>query len=127
MDLVEHAEDSIDPAYPFITKLNLKTDVSHRCIIDNVYNKWISCYTFDFYNAHTLTDINLHEIQDWYDDGCNMPVSFLFEKMKIKQYMSPLFKTFHISKIHTIEGPMLMFNNKPTSIARHQIKLIKTH
>ncbi len=127
MELIDHIEDATDQDYPFITKINLKSDTTHRCIIDNVYNKWVSCYTFDFYNAHTLTDINLDEIQEWYHSGCNMPISFLFEKMKIKQYMCPLFKTFHISKIQSIEGPVFMFNSKPTSIARHQIKLVKTY
>lgn len=125
MELVEHLDDAINDEYPFITKLILKNNITHRCIVDNVYNKWISCYTLDFYHAHTLTDINLTEIHKWYDDGCNMPISFLFEKLNIKPYMLPLFKTFHTSKIQTIEGQVLVFNTKPTSIARHQIKLIK--
>jgi hypothetical protein len=125
MELVEHLDEVVNEDYPFITNLILKNNTSHKCIVDNVHNKWIGCYTLDFYNAHTLTDINLTEIHNWYENGCNMPISFLFEKLNIKQYMSPLFKTFHFSKIQTIEGPVLMFNTKPTSIARHQIKLIK--
>jgi hypothetical protein len=90
-----------------------------------VYSKSVCIYLIDPKLSHDSLNAILNESLDWYNKGCVEPISISFERIGIKQYAAPLCKTFNISAIIEVAGPVHTFYEKPSLIKKQQIRVEK--
>lgn len=125
LESVQHNDAVIDPEYPYITSITLKNKNAFSCIVDNTYAKTICVYHLDPYDK----DPNIAQIvsitTDWFNEGCSIPISVIFERSGLKPKTSLVCRTYNISNIAEIDGPVYSFFDKPLTIKKQQIRVEK--
>lgn len=122
---VPHNSADIDETYPFLSLFTLKNNVVYKGVVDNVYSKSVCMYLIDPKVSHESVKTIITESTNWYNNGCIEPISISFERAGLKQFAAPLCKSFNISAIINVEGPVHTFYEKPTLIKKQQIRVEK--
>jgi hypothetical protein len=120
-----HNDTIIDEKYPYITSITLKNKQPFTCVIDNTYNKTICVYHLNPLHTDDSVQQMLSICDGWYEEGCQVPISILFERNGIKSIASPLCRTYNISNTVQINGPVYSFFNKPSVVKKQQVRIEK--
>lgn len=122
---IQHDSAIIDDLYPYLTELHFKNNNTVKGVIDNVYSKSICIYLMDPSLSSNHFDVIYEAVNQWYENGCCKPISVSFEIAGIKDYVAPLCKSYNISNIIEINGPVYSFYDKPALIKKQQIRVEK--
>lgn len=125
LESVQHDDAIIDSKFPYITSITLKNKNPFSCVVDNTYAKTICVYHLDPY----IDDPNITQIinvtSEWFNGGCTIPISVIYERVGLKPTTSLICRTYNLSNIADINGPVYSFFDKPLTIKKQQIRIEK--
>lgn len=121
LEQIPHNDTPLDK--PYLCNIKLKTYTLTG--VAQIQNKIITILVVDpYYSIYDINDV-YSVLDQWYENGHDVPVTVEFEKAKLKYLSVPLIKAVHISMIHQIDGTIFDFSQN--TIKKQQSKVDKKH
>lgn len=112
--------------YPFLS-LIIFNNKEYINIINTISKKTVSSYVLDLCTINHVDESKIINIAyNWYSNNLKYPISVEFSKMNYASESSKILRTFSISKISRIIGPIPALDiNSPIRIKKRKQKINK--
>ena len=122
--IIEHHPETYD-GFEFITVIKYNKEY-YLTIVDNIDNKNIQAYMLDMCMAEGVNEELIISItNEWYNSNNeNYPISVEFSKHNITEISSKIYRSFTLSHVSRIIGPVYSFEMSNSTVKKRKKKLI---